>query len=215
MCPALSVCSRKHCISIFLPPAPVIPSRAEPRRPRPISGSVSGRGRAAGCGKWGGYSRQPHPFFLPMRGQDTGGKEEAAGPGEYGDAVLATTDGQRRRSCPTGSERTKPSALDWPLAALKAGEHDLLRCPDVGVSTHPIFPRPRRLLLPSVPPCRTSLCLVEGEDEFGSDAFRADHVDVLVVGVDDLFDDGKSQPRSLAVFSAGGIDLVEPVPDLG
>ena len=97
-------------------------------------------------------ARQPNPFFLPMRGQDTGGKEEAAGPGEYGDAVLATTDGQRRRSCPTGSERTKPSALDWPLAALKAGEHDLLRCPDVGVSTHPIFPRPRRLLLPSGPP---------------------------------------------------------------
>ncbi len=129
-----------------------VPRPSGAKAARPISERMSGGWRAAGSGTWEGYSRQPNPFFLPMRGQDTGGKEEAAGPGEYGDAVLATTDGQRRRSCPTGSERTKPSALDRPIAALKAGEHDLLRCPSVGVSTHPIFPRPHRLLLPSVPP---------------------------------------------------------------
>ena len=32
---------------------------------------------------------------------------------------------------------------------------------------------------------------------------------------DDLFDDRKSQSRSFAVFSAGGIELVEALPDFG
>ena len=77
-------------------------------------------------------------------------------------------------------------------------------------SEHAFHPRPA-----SPSSLRPSFRFVEGEDEFGSDAFRTDHVDVLVMGVDNLFDDRQSQPGAFAVFSAGGVDLVKSFPDLG
>ncbi len=76
---------------------------------------------------------RPRPPWLRPGGDDWGRREK------YGNAVLATTDGQRRAQCPTSSERAKPYALKTQNAALKAGEHCALRCPDVGVSTHSIF----------------------------------------------------------------------------
>ena len=78
------------------------------------------------------------------RARDDWGRRE-----KYGNAVLATTDGQRRAQCPTSSERAKPYALKTQNAALKAGEHCALRCPDVGVSTHSIFLPPAAVPRPS------------------------------------------------------------------
>ena len=37
---------------------------------------------------------------------------------------------------------------------------------------------------------------------------------MLVVGIEDLFDNGKPQPGTFSVFSPGRICLVETVPDL-
>ena len=98
--------------------------------------------------------------------------------------------------------------------ALKAGEHCVPFCPYVGVSTHSIHPAPPARLFLSVL-FSALFRLVEGEDEFGSDAFRTDDVDILVMGADDFFYDGKSETGALAVFSAGGVDLVKTIPDLG
>lgn len=60
-------------------------------------------------------------------------------------------------------------------------------------------------------------CFAFGEckDKFGTNALCTDDIDILVMRSDDLFDDRKSQSRSFAVFSAGGVELVEALPDFG
>ena len=49
----------------------------------------------------------------------------------YGNAVLATTDGQHRGQCPTDAERSENNRFHTTPAALKAGEHCPLCCPNV------------------------------------------------------------------------------------
>ena len=49
----------------------------------------------------------------------------------YGNAVLATTDGQHRGQCPTDAERSENNRSHTTPAALKAGEHCPLCCPNV------------------------------------------------------------------------------------
>ena len=93
----------------------------------PLTLSEIGRGRLGSARAWDDWGRRE----------------------KYGNAVLATTDGQRRAQCPTSSERAKPYALKTQNAALKAGEHCALRCPDVGVSTHSIFLPPAAVPRPS------------------------------------------------------------------
>lgn len=61
---------------------------------------------------------------------------------------------------------------------------------------------------PSLPPS-----LLQRKDKLRSDAFSADHIDVLIVGLDDLLGDGKPETRSLFVLAAREIGLVEAVPD--
>ena len=58
------------------------------------------------------------------------------------------------------------------------------------------------------------LCFIQGEDEFRSNSFCADHVDILIVCVNDFFDNGKPQAGSLPVLAPGGVSLVKTVPDL-
>lgn len=53
----------------------------------------------------------------------------------------------------------------------------------------------------------------EREDKLGSHALRADHVDVLAMGLDDLLDNGKPKTGSLFVFASGEVCLVESIPD--
>ena len=67
----------------------------------------------------------------------------ACGRRKYGNAVLATTDGQSRAECPSGTERSENRRLCCPNPALRSGEHSARLCPDVGVSTHSIFPAAR------------------------------------------------------------------------
>ena len=53
----------------------------------------------------------------------------------------------------------------------------------------------------------------QGEDEFTSDAFRADYIDMLVMSGNDFFYNGQAQACSFFVFAAGQVRLVEAVPD--
>lgn len=52
----------------------------------------------------------------------------------------------------------------------------------------------------------------KGENEFGSHAFGADHVDILAVGLDDLFYNGKPQSGSFFILASGQIRLVKTLP---
>lgn len=51
------------------------------------------------------------------------------------------------------------------------------------------------------------------ENEFCPYAFRADDVDMLIVGLDDLFHNGKTKSGAPLVFPAGDVCLVEAFPD--
>ena len=121
--------------------------------------------------------------------------------------------------------RTEPDTVSAGLRADKANrpkqrkacsESRRTLCPTLSVCrsehTSHIPPAAASSFPPS--PC-TLFRLIKRKDKFGPNAFRADHVDVLVVGADDLLDDGKTQPRSFPVFSAGSVDLVKPFPDFG
>ena len=54
----------------------------------------------------------------------------------------------------------------------------------------------------------------EGEDEFGTYALCADDINMFVVGLDDLLDDGQAQAGPFLVLPAGQIRFVEALPDL-
>ena len=54
----------------------------------------------------------------------------------------------------------------------------------------------------------------EGENEFGSHAFRADDVDIFTVSLDDLFHNGQAQAGSAFILAAGQVGFVEAFPDL-
>ena len=56
--------------------------------------------------------------------------------------------------------------------------------------------------------------LRQGEDKFRSDTFRTDDVDVLTVRLDRFLYDGQSKAGAALVFPAGGVCLVEALPDL-
>lgn len=61
---------------------------------------------------------------------------------------------------------------------------------------------------PSLPPS-----LLQRKDKLRPDALSADHIDVFIVGLDDLLGDGKPKTRPLFVLAAREIGLVEAVPD--
>lgn len=58
------------------------------------------------------------------------------------------------------------------------------------------------------------LCSGQRKDKLRPHPLGADDIDGLPVALDDLLDDGQSQPGSLLVLASGRIRLVEPFPDL-
>ena len=54
----------------------------------------------------------------------------------------------------------------------------------------------------------------KGEDKLGSHPFCTDNINMLVVSLDDLLDDRKSETCALLVFSAGKIGFIEALPYL-
>ena len=57
-------------------------------------------------------------------------------------------------------------------------------------------------------------CFFQGKNKFCSHANSADHIDILFVGVDDLFHNSESKAGSLTVFSTGDISFIKSLPDL-
>ena len=57
--------------------------------------------------------------------------------------------------------------------------------------------------------------LFKCKDKFSSNTYCTDHINVLLMCIDDLFYNCKSKAGSFAVFSAGGIDFVKAVPYFG
>ena len=55
--------------------------------------------------------------------------------------------------------------------------------------------------------------LLQCEDKFRPYAFCTDHIDVLVVGLDDLFGDGETEAGPLFILAAREVRFVEAVPD--
>jgi len=45
--------------------------------------------------------------------------------------------------------------------------------------------------------------LRKAEDEFRSNSFRADHINIFTVGLDDFPDNGKAKPCPLLILSSG------------
>ena len=74
-----------------------------------------------------------HPERRPSRRAGVGGQGEggAGRRGGYGNAVLATTDGQEQAACPAGAERAKRKAVKRRLAALQDNAHAACSCPSV------------------------------------------------------------------------------------
>lgn len=58
------------------------------------------------------------------------------------------------------------------------------------------------------------LCPIQRENKFGTHILRADYVDILAVGLNDLTHDGQPQTGTLLVLAAGDVGLVKSVPDL-
>ena len=54
---------------------------------------------------------------------------------------------------------------------------------------------------------------LQSKDKFGSHTFCTDHINILVMCIDNLFDYRKSKSGAFTVFSAGSINLVETIPD--
>lgn len=55
---------------------------------------------------------------------------------------------------------------------------------------------------------------LQGEHEFGSDAFGTDDVDVFLMRGDDIFCDRKPQTGAFFILAPGGVGFVETFPDL-
>ena len=55
----------------------------------------------------------------------------------------------------------------------------------------------------------------ERENELRTDVRRGDDVDIFLVGLDDLADDGEPEAGAFLVLAAGLVDLIETRPDLG
>ena len=53
----------------------------------------------------------------------------------------------------------------------------------------------------------------KGEDEFGPNAFRTDHIDILPMGLDDFFYNGKAKPGPLFILAPGKVCLIKTFPD--
>ena len=53
----------------------------------------------------------------------------------------------------------------------------------------------------------------QGENKLRADAFRTDHIDIFLMGLDDFFYDDQPQARALFIFSAGNIRFIKPLPD--
>ena len=54
---------------------------------------------------------------------------------------------------------------------------------------------------------------LQSKDKFGSHTFCTDHINILVMCIDDLFDYRESESGAFTVLSAGSINLVETIPD--
>ena len=55
----------------------------------------------------------------------------------------------------------------------------------------------------------------KGEDEFGPNAFRTDHINILSMGLDDFLYNGKSKSGSFSILSTGSICLIKTIPHFG
>ena len=53
----------------------------------------------------------------------------------------------------------------------------------------------------------------QSKDKFGSHTFCTDHINILVMCIDDLFDYRETESGAFTVFSAGSINFVETIPD--
>ena len=62
--------------------------------------------------------------------------------------------------------------------------------------------------------CLGFLCPAQGEDEFRAHAFGADDIDIFIMELDDLLDDGESQSGAGFVPASGDVRLVETLPYL-
>ena len=53
----------------------------------------------------------------------------------------------------------------------------------------------------------------QGKDELCTNSLCTDNIDILFVGVDDLFDNGEAQAGAFPVLSSGRINFIKTVPD--
>ena len=53
----------------------------------------------------------------------------------------------------------------------------------------------------------------KGENEFRPNAFRTDHIDILPMGLDDFFYNGKAKPGPLFILAPGKVCLIKTFPD--
>ena len=56
-------------------------------------------------------------------------------------------------------------------------------------------------------------CLLQRKDKFSADTLRADHIDIFIVGLDNLLRDGQAKASPFLILSTREISLVEAVPD--
>ena len=52
----------------------------------------------------------------------------------------------------------------------------------------------------------------KGEDEFGPNAFRTDHINILSMGLDDFLYNGKSKSCALLILAPGKVCLIKTFP---
>lgn len=86
-----------------------------------------------------------HPLITQVTAPgagDGGGRRAAGGAAGCGNALLATTDGQKRAGCPTAHGADIRQKIPWRYRRSASGEHPARFCPDVGVSTHSTSHRP-------------------------------------------------------------------------
>ena len=58
------------------------------------------------------------------------------------------------------------------------------------------------------------ICHLKSKNKFAAHPFGADYVNGLIVGQNNFFCDGKTQPCALFILAPGGICFIEPVKDL-
>ena len=55
--------------------------------------------------------------------------------------------------------------------------------------------------------------LRQRKDKFRAHALRADDIDILTMGADDLLGDGEAESGAFLIFAAGQVGFIEAVPD--